>query len=75
MSHLVSCNENGIKVMIYMTMILATLIIVYKKKNRIKGFKIAKLKFSIELENEIIKSIVILCSGNPNKATCLVGYD
>jgi hypothetical protein len=73
-SHLVSRNENGIKVMIYMTMILATLIIVYKKKNRIKGFKIAKLKFGIELENEIIKSIVILCGGNPLKATHLFGY-
>jgi len=74
-SHLVSRNENGIKVMIYMTMILATLIIVYKKKNGIKGFKIAKLKFGIELENEIIKSIVILCDGNPNKAIHLFGYD
>ena len=37
--HLVSRNENGIKVMLYMTMILATLIIVYKKLNNIKGFK------------------------------------
>jgi hypothetical protein len=74
-SHLVSRQENGIKVMIYMTMILASLIIVYKKKNNIKGFKIAKLKFGIELENEIIKSIVILCGGNPDKAAHLFGYD
>ena len=73
--HLVSRQKNGIKVMIYMTMILASLIIVYKKKNNIKGFKIAKLKFSIELENEIIKSIVLLCGGNPNKAPHLFGYD
>ena len=58
-----------------MTMILATLIIVYKKKNGIKGFKITKLKFGIELENEIIKSIVILCGGDPNNATHLFGYD
>ena len=75
MSHLVSRNENGIKVMIYMTMILATLIIVYRKKNRMKGFKIPKLSFSIELENEIIKSIVILCVGDPLKAPHLFGYD
>ena len=66
--HLVSRNENGIKVMIYMTMILAILIIAYKKINRIKGFKIAKLKFEIELENEIIKTIVTLCGGDPGKA-------
>jgi len=69
--HLVSRDQNGIKVMIYMTMILAILIIAYKKINKIKGFKIAKLKFEIELENEIIKTIVTLCGGNPNKAAHL----
>lgn len=66
--HLVSRNENGIKVMIYMTMILATLIIVYKKINKIKSFKIAKLKFELELDNEIIKAIVIICGGDPQRA-------
>ncbi len=75
LSHLVSRKENGMKVMIYMTMILACLIIVYKKKNNIIGFKIAKLKFCIELDNEIIKSIVTLCGGNPQKAPHLFGYD
>lgn len=66
--HLVSRDENGIKVMIYMTMILAILILAYKKINRLKGFKIAKLKFELELENDIIKQIVILCGGNPSRA-------
>ena len=66
--HLVSRDQNGIKVMIYMTMILSILIIAYKKINRIKGFKIAKLKFEIELENEIIKAIVIFCGGDPERA-------
>jgi hypothetical protein len=56
------------KVMLYMTMILAILIISYKKLNNISSIKIAKLKFEIELENEIIKQIVILCGGNPNLA-------
>lgn len=69
--HLVSRDENGIKVMIYMTMILATLLIAYKKINNIKGFKIAKLKFEIALENEIIKIIVTLCGGDPSKAAHL----
>lgn len=69
--HLVSRDENGIKVMLYMTMILATLIIAYKKINGIKGFKIAKLKFEIDLDNEMIKQIVILCGGDPAKATHL----
>jgi hypothetical protein len=66
--HLVTRNENGMKVMLYMTMILAILIITYKKLNKISSIKIAKLKFEIELENEIIKHIVILCGGNPNLA-------
>jgi hypothetical protein len=67
-THLVSRDANGIKVMIYMTMILAILIIAYKKINKIKSFKIAKLRFEIELENEMIKTIVMLCGGDPGKA-------
>jgi hypothetical protein len=66
--HLVCRDENGIKVMIYMTMIVAVLILAYKKINKLKGFKIAKLKFELELENEIIKQIVILCGGDPARA-------
>jgi len=65
---LVSRNINGIKVMIYMTMILAILILSYKKLNKIIGYKIAKLKFEIDLDNSIIKEIVLLCGGNPDKA-------
>ena len=56
--------------MLYVTMILE----IFKKKNNIKNFKIAKLKFSIELENKIIKEIVYLCGGNPEKAVYLFGY-
>ena len=69
--HLVCRNPNGIKVMLYMTMILATLIIVYKKLNKLKSYKIAKLKFELELDNEAIKHIVIMCGGDPNKASHL----
>lgn len=69
--HLVSRNSNGLHVMIYMTMILAILILVYKKLNNIKGYKIAKLKFEIELDNLLIKEIVLICGGNPNAAAHL----
>ena len=58
--------------MLYMTMIVATLIIVYKKLNKIKSYKIAKLKFEIELDNEAIKQIVIMCGGNPDRASHLL---
>ena len=67
-SHLVSRDENGIRVMLYMTMILATLLIVYKKTNKMKGFKMPKMAFEIELANEMTKAIVIVCGGDPSKA-------
>lgn len=73
--HLVSRDENGIKVMLYMTMILATLIIAYKKINKLKGFKTTKLKFELELETEIIKEIVKLCGGDPARAPHIFNSD
>jgi hypothetical protein len=68
LKHIVSRNDNGVKVMIYMTLILSTLLIVYKNINKIKGYKIAKLKFEIELDNLLIMEIVKLCGGDPAKA-------
>lgn len=70
-NHLVSRTENGIKVMIYMTMIVAILLLAFKKLNKIPGYKIAKLRFEIELDNEMIKAIVILCGGDPDRAAHL----
>lgn len=66
-SHLLSRNDNGVKVIMYMTLITAILLIVYKKLNDLKGYKIPKLKFAQELEVLIIKDIVEKCGGNPNK--------
>ncbi len=43
-SHLVSLNKNGIQVMLYMTLIVAMLILIYKKANKI-GYKTAKRRF------------------------------
>ena len=66
-SHLLSRTENGIKVMLYMTMIAAMLVLIYRKANAIDGYKIAKLQFVNELEFELIKEIVRLCGGDPAK--------
>jgi hypothetical protein len=62
-SHLLSRNENGIKVVLYTTLILSILLTVYKKQNKLKGYKIPKLKFSLELEEEIIKHLIIIHGG------------
>ncbi|QYS85995.1 IS4 family transposase [Flavobacterium oreochromis] len=66
-SHLISRNLNGIKVVMYMTLIMAILLTVYKKLNNLKGYKIPKLKFANELEVLIIKDIVEKCGENPNQ--------
>lgn len=66
-SHLMSRNTNGIKVVMYMTLITAILLTVYKKLNNLKGYKIPKQKFANELEVLIIKDIVLKCGGNPDK--------
>jgi hypothetical protein len=67
-THLVSRQKNGIEVMLYMTLIVAILVLAYKKLNHIDSYKIAKLKFEIQLDNLLIKEIVLLCGGNPGKA-------
>lgn len=66
-SHLMSRNTNGIKVVMYMTLITAILLTVYKKLKNLKGYKIPKQKFANELEVLIIKDIVLKCGGNPDK--------
>lgn len=64
-SHLVSLNKNGIEVMLYMTLIVAMLILIYKKANKI-GYKTAKRRFKMELRNLAIAMIVVICDGNLN---------
>ena len=63
-SHLVSLNKNGIQVMLYMTLIVAMLVLVYKKANNI-GYKTAKRRFSMEIRDLAIAMIVVHCGGNP----------
>ena len=62
-SHLVSLNKNGIEVMLYMTLIVAMLILIYKKANKI-GYKTAKRRFKMELRNLAIAMIIVKCKGN-----------
>lgn len=54
-SHLLSRNENGIKVVMYLTMIATILLTLYKKKNQIVGWAIAKFQFIDEIESGVIR--------------------
>jgi hypothetical protein len=65
-SHLISLNTNGIEVMLYMTLIAAMLILIYKHINNI-GYKTAKRRFTMEMRNLIISMIVVECGGDPAK--------
>jgi IS4 transposase len=67
LTHLISRNKNGIRVMIFMTLILSILLIAYKNLNKIESYKRTKLRFALELEAAIVKQIVILSGGNLRK--------
>lgn len=66
LSHLVSVNKNGIEVMVYMTMIAAMLLLIYKKANDL-GYKTAKRRIAMELRDMITVILIIFAGGNPDK--------
>jgi hypothetical protein len=70
---LLSESRNGIEVVMYVRLIAAMLILIFKKQNDISGYKIAKAIFEEELEIEIIKTFVEFCGGNTEKVYELYG--
>ncbi len=64
-SNLVSLNKNGIEVLLYMSLIAAMLLLVYKKENNI-GYKTAKRRFAMEVRDLAIAIIVRQCGGDPD---------
>jgi hypothetical protein len=71
-SHLLNRTENGIKVIMYVTMTVAVLLAEYKKIRGLTGYKIPKRKFAQELENDILYNFVLLCKGDPQIARGLI---
>lgn len=65
-SHLVSLSKNGMEVMIYMTLISAMLILIYKKANSL-GYKTAKRRFGLELRELITAIMIVFAGGDPSK--------
>ena len=63
--HFLSTKTNGIKVVLYMTLILAMLILIYKRINGV-GYKTAKRRFYYELEDEILDAAIRMSGGDPN---------
>ena len=54
--HFLSRDENGIKAMIFLTMITAILLTLYKKVNNLSGWAVTKIKFMDELEVWLMKT-------------------
>lgn len=66
-SHLFSTSENGIMVMLYMTLITSMLVLIYKRANNV-GYKTAVRRISFELNEFIIRLVVKHLGGDPNQA-------
>ena len=66
--HLLNRTENGIKVIMYVTMTVAILIMQYRQMKKLKSYKIAKQMFAQDLERDIIYHIVVICDGDAKKA-------
>ncbi|MNF14453.1 hypothetical protein D3C80_2166790 [compost metagenome] len=52
--------------MVYMTLIVAMLVLVYKKANNL-GYKTAKRRFVMELRELIMAIMITLSGGDPSK--------
>lgn len=64
-AHFISVNENGIQILLYMTLILAMLILIYKKINGL-GYKTAKRRFMIEMWDLIAIMMIEYSGGDPS---------
>jgi hypothetical protein len=64
-AHITSTSENGMMIMMYMTMIASMLVLTYKRINNV-GYKTAVRRISFELNEFIIKLIVRHCGGDPS---------
>jgi hypothetical protein len=63
--HIFSTKINGLKILLYMTMIVAMLILVYKKANNL-GYKLAMFKLFYELDDIYGEMLVERLGGDPN---------
>lgn len=65
-SHLISTNANGLKVMMYMTMIAAMMVLIYGRISGM-GFASAKRNFDMDIENIVTAEQIAISGGDPRK--------
>ena len=66
-SYLINRSENGIKIMLYMTMLFVLILMLYKLKNNLKGYKYVKSKLLLELQSSFYDFIVEISGGSKQK--------
>lgn len=64
--HFLSLSENGLQVVLYMTLIAAMLLMIYKRENEI-GFTTAKRRLMMEMETLITAMAIIFTGGDIKK--------
>lgn len=55
--HLINRSENGVQIQIYVALITAMMLIVFKLSNKISSYKIAKMKFEDDLLIILVKQL------------------
>lgn len=65
-SHLISTNANGLKVMMYMTMIAAMMVLIYGRISGM-GFASAKRNFDMDIENIMTAEQIAISGGDPRE--------
>jgi hypothetical protein len=73
-THFVCNDVNAIQVMIYCTLIVAMLILIYMRQNNIKSYKIAKIRFFNELQAAITLELIETPKGLENFKWSLKDY-
>lgn len=73
-NHLLSYELDAIKIMLYVRLIAAALMLIYKRENGLSSYKIAVEQFRDELEMELIKYLIDQSGGNSKMLKQLVGY-
>jgi hypothetical protein len=72
--HFISYNTNGMSVYLYCVLIAAILFTIFKISNKLTGFKLALLAFTLALDKEIIKDMVVFCRGEPDLVDLYPGF-
>ena len=65
-SHFLSVNQNGLRIILYMTLITAVLVMIYKRRNGL-GYSEAKFVFRVEMNDYIMVLGIHLCGGDTSR--------